>query len=261
MDSDRIISLWDKLSDFGAHETDCALDHCMEQICHLVGADKAFWIGGVRVVKGAHARRDPMLGWRIGAVHLYGGDNIAQQRKSEVLNGVWNGDPGEATVQLIAKAGEFRAHTLQSGTLVDLASFSQSTHYDYFYRNPKISDRMWVAMPISEDAESYFTFDRIDSDRCFTPAELDIVAKILRGIKWFHRQLLLSHGLGISREPLTAAEHRVKQLLLSGDAEKDIANKLSLTPGTVHQYAVRIYRKFGVKGRTEFMSLWLHGHL
>lgn len=68
----------------------------------------------------------------------------------------------------------------------------------------------------------------------------------------------MSHP-GISEVPLTPAEQRLLPELLTGDSEKVIAERLSLTPGTAHQYAVGLYRKFGVRGRIEFMALWLRG--
>ncbi len=64
---------------------------------------------------------------------------------------------------------------------------------------------------------------------------------------------------GICDKPLTSTERRIKQHLLTGASEKEIAKQLALTPGTVHQYATRIYHKFGTKGRTEFMAMWMAG--
>jgi len=259
--NEKVIQLWDELSDLGAYQSDTALDYCMKSLCDELRADNAFWIGGVRVVKGASAKQDPMSGWRIGAVHLLNHDVGALERKKEVMKAPVVIDPGDTTVALTASAGVFRAHTLEAGTLLDLHAFKKTDHYDFFYRKRGIADRIWVVMPVSDDTESYFCFDTYKEGRIFSPGDLEIASQILRGIKWFHRQLLLSYGLGICLEPLTPSERRVKQGLLSGDSEKEIAAKLSLTPGTVHQYAVRIYRKFGVKGRAEFMSLWLYGCL
>lgn len=261
MDNEKIVQFWDELSEFGAHQSDAALNYCLERICDLIRADNAYWVGGVRVVKGDRTRLDPMSGWRVGAAHLLYADEAALQRKKQAMREPDENDVGDTTVQLIAKAGEFRAYTMKSGTLLSVDAFKKTDHYNFFYRQAGVEDRIWVVFPVSKDAESYFCIDTYEKGRCFTQDELEFTSQILRGIKWFHRQLLLSHGLGICLEPLTPSERRVKQCLLSGDSEKEIAAKLSLSPGTVHQYAVRIYRKFGVKGRTEFMSLWLHGRL
>jgi len=140
-----------------------------------------------------------------------------------------------------------------------METFRQTEHYDLFYRQPGISDRMWVVFPVNGDAESYFVFDAYDDGRRFSTQELYMAAEALRGIKWFHRLQLLSHGLGICDAPLTQPERRILPELLSGASEKVIAHRLNLTQGTVHQYVTSVYRKFGVRGRAEFMALWLRG--
>jgi DNA-binding CsgD family transcriptional regulator len=58
-------------------------------------------------------------------------------------------------------------------------------------------------------------------------------------------------------DPLTPAERRMIQCLLSGMSESEIAATLALSKGTVHQYATQIYQKFAVHGRVEFTALWL----
>ncbi len=166
------------------------------------------------------------------------------------------------TRAICSQAGVFRVHNLYSmheSGLMDLDAFMKTPHYDYFYRNPDVSDRIWVAFPINEDTESYFCFDSYRSSHRFSAEDLKLVAEVLRGIKWFHRQLLLSHGLFASSVKLTKSERMVLQGLLSGASEKELAVRLHRTPGTINQYAVRLYRKFGVNSRPALMALWLSG--
>ena len=91
----------------------------------------------------------------------------------------------------------------------------------------------------------------------FTEAERDTVAYALRGIKWFHRQLMLSHGALAAVTPLTPTERRVLHLLLTGIAEKLIAAELERSQHTVNECIAAIFRKFGVNNRAALMSLWL----
>lgn len=79
----------------------------------------------------------------------------------------------------------------------------------------------------------------------------------LRGVKWFHRQLMLSYGLLVADSPITASERRVVKGLLSGKSELEIAEKLGWTKATTHGYVTQVYRKFNVRGRPEFAALWL----
>jgi DNA-binding NarL/FixJ family response regulator len=110
---------------------------------------------------------------------------------------------------------------------------------------------------VNEDAESWFGIFRAPDTPPFTEAERDIVAYALRGIKWFHRQLMLSHGLLLAATPLTSAERRVLHLLLTGLSEKLIAVELERSFHTTHECVTAIFRKFGVNNRAGLMSLWL----
>ncbi len=258
----KIYELWDELSDFGMGKTDAALEHCLKRICSLLDAQDGFWVGAVHILKNAPRKKptDGLSGWRVRAIRpLHPQYHNARHYKKVVKEA----DPaslelGETNIALAAGAGRFRAYTLQSGSLVDVKPFQQTAHYDFYYRQHGIRDRIWVVSPVNADTESYFCFDRIgDRKRRFDEEDLALAAFALRGIKWFHRQLMLSHGLGLCEEPLTPAEHRVIQGLLSGASEREIAEAMQLSPGTVHQYAIRIYQKYAVRGRTEFTGLWL----
>lgn len=257
---ERRYALWDELSDFGAQSTDHALKHCMKQICAWIGAQNAFWIGMVRMAHGKGAAADLRSGWRIGAI-----ESLTQQRtnprRMRASRRIFNtDDPGQTSVAVLAGAGAFRVHSL--GTrLVDLEAFRQTDHYDFFYRQPGISDRIWVVFPVNADTESCFCFDKYGKSAHFPSSALETAGEALRGIKWFHRQVLLSHGLGAGAAAgLSPAERRVLRELLSGAGEKAIAERLGLTQASAHRYVTVMYRKFGVRGRAELMSLWLNSH-
>ncbi len=54
-------------------------------------------------------------------------------------------------------------------------------------------------------------------------------------------------------------QRQVLQRLLAGDAEKEVAHRLDLTPGTVHQYVKDVYRACGVTSRAELLARCLGG--
>ena len=254
-----VFRFWDRLADFGYDQTEAAMHHCMRELSQLLGARDAFWVGAVRVLKDPDCKSDIQNGWRIRGIQYLGQPYFDMVSVRESMQLDLPDDPGATNIALAAGAGVHRAYRLSEGILVDLPSFRCTAHYDIYYTQPGVVDRLWVVFPVNAEAESYFCFDRFLDQPEFTDDELALASYALRGIKWFHRQLMLHHGMGIGMEPLTTSEHRVKQCLLSGASEKEIATKLGLSAGTVHQYAIRIYRKFGVKGRAEFMSLWLSG--
>ncbi len=258
MHPERIYQLWDELSDFGLDAVDEALNHCLARLCTWLDADNAFWIGSVRVISGAKARRDIMLGWRARAIQLLDASGIDRERQKESIRRLNKEDPGATTLALLAQAGRFRAHRLHAGELVDFEAFRRTDHYDYYYRQLDISDRLWVVFPVSDDAECYYCIDKYGKRRRFSESDLALAATVMRGVKWFHRQLMLSHGLGIADAPLTGAERRTLQALVTGEPVKTIARRLGVTPGTAQQYTNSVYRKFGVRSRAELLAVWLN---
>lgn len=256
---EAIYRLWDQLSDFDAGASDEALDFFLARVCRWLEAENGFWIGAIRIQRGAKARRDALSGWRAGALHVLDREMIDEQQQRAGLRELnrEGGEPGETSRQLTRQAGAFRIATLSSGTLVDLDAFKETEHYKRYYQDLKVCDRMWVVLPINPEAEAYYCFDKRGTRRRFTDADMALVARATRGIKWFHRRLHLSHGLGISERALAPAERRVLQAVLSGKTEKQISEQLGLSPGSVHQYIVALCRAFGTRGRAELMALWI----
>lgn len=272
--SQKIYDLWDDLADYGPQEVDKALRHCMSALCNLSDADDACWYGLVRLNSNyrngtgnristeydsatqSPAIHDAMDGWRIGATVGLNDIDAAAERD---FNQAWQAledKPGDTGRAIVSMSGQFRTHTLLGG-LVDMDQFQQTGHYDFLYRKRNISDRLWVVFPVTSHSESGFVLDKRGPGKCFKANEVRIARQCLRGIKWFHRQALLSHGLGISNSSLTPKERSVLSQLLRGDSEKEIARKSNITPGSAHQYCVRIYQKYGVRGHLGLMSLWL----
>ena len=56
---------------------------------------------------------------------------------------------------------------------------------------------------------------------------------------------------------LSKRQRQVLSLLLSGVSERQLAERIELSAGTVHKYVTSIYRYFGVTTRAELMALWI----
>lgn len=258
---EMVYRLWDELSDFDVASANQALNHLFLRMCRWLKAENAFWIGAVRVMRGSPAARDPMSGWRAGALEVldtaYSVEKIRKRGLRTLQSAGTSRDPGDTSRALAAQAGKFRVYTLQSGELVDLLAFRQTEHYEVNYRQRGLSDRLWVVFPVNADAEAYYCFDKYGRRRRFSENEVALARHALRGIKWFHRQLLLMHGLGITEKPLAPAERKVLRWLMTDLDERAIAERVGFTQGSVHQYIVTLYRKFGVRSRSALISLWL----
>jgi DNA-binding CsgD family transcriptional regulator len=246
------------MADFSPTGTDEAQLHLMRTLCGWIGADNARWHAGVRLMTGTAAREDSMNGWRLCGTRALlprSPERVkAGQRFHRVQKGLEVGLPVRA---ISVEAGvKFRVHTMRDG-FIDFAAFRKTDYYRAFYRDFNISDRMWINFPISRDTESILVLDRHKPARSFTRRHVAIAASAFRGLKWFHRQLLLSHGLHGVQASLSPGRRLLVQQLLTGKSEKEIAIVLGLSAATTHQYVTEIFRHFGVNNRASLQALWL----
>jgi DNA-binding CsgD family transcriptional regulator len=247
-----IHDLWDELADFDASRSDEALAHLMGGLCSLAGARNVTWMGAVRL--DTSFPDDPAKGWRPRVVNFLHATQPLDAAVREQTEKLELGNVDENIIRNLDGAGTFRANRLRD--LVGPEWF-ESHYYRTYYRGVGHEDAVWVAFPVNKDIESWFGIFRAPDQSPFTESERDEIASVLRGLKWFHRQLMLSHGLLVAVTPLTPAERRVLHLLLTGLSEKLIADQLERSYHTTHEWITSIYRKFGVKNRATLMALWL----
>ncbi|MCE7003137.1 helix-turn-helix transcriptional regulator [Kibdelosporangium philippinense] len=75
-----------------------------------------------------------------------------------------------------------------------------------------------------------------------SPAQRDV---------WLPRQKDADRGTSAARDtpPLTRAELRVAALAAQGCVNREIAERLYITPSTVEQHLTRVFKKLGITGR------------
>ena len=157
------------------------------------------------------------------------------------------------TLAQVREAGVFRARLLQElappGFFAtedyDLLRVTSATRSSSPVRSTRMPSRTSAGTASAEKSSP------------FTPYDRDLLAYALRPLKWFHRRVMLHHGLLIARAPLTPMERRLMSLLLTERVEKEIAYELALTLATTHTYISGLFRKFGVSGRSGLTALWL----
>jgi DNA-binding CsgD family transcriptional regulator len=247
----EIHRLWDELADFGAGQSGEAVARLMAFLCDQSDAWNATWAGAIRLDGGRDD--DPLKGWRVGAVQALHAiaPHPDEGHFKEILR-IWDRREIDPSFLLpMRNVGTFRTYSFRRDLPAD---WFESTFYKRHYASVGTVDAVFVGFPLNEDCDSHFGFY---SRNVFTDEEIALLAYALRGIKWFHRHLMLSRGLLMATSPLTTAEGRVLHLLLTDASEKHIAHQVDMAPSTVHQHIVRIYRKFGVRSRAGLMSLWL----
>ena len=249
---EHIHTIWDTLADFDAAKIDGALTFLQNSLCDLISAQNADWIGVVRLDSSFPG--DPVGGWRPPVVRVLRHNEKFLASVKEQTRNLERGIVNDVVIRMVGMSGRFRACRLCD---VMSAEWFDTPFYHDYYLSCGHRDALYVAFPVDEDAESYFGLFRVMDQPPFTAEERDTLAYALRGIKWFHRQLLLSHGLLVASTPLTLVERQVLQGLLTGHAEKEIAAAQGQSYHTTHGYVGSIFRKFGVNNRSALMALWL----
>lgn len=249
---DAIHCLWDNVADFPVARTDEAAVCFMEGVSKLVGAGNAFWLGALRMNSTTPA--DPLRGWRPRANrYLYPSSIHAEAYRAQVAK-MHRGEANHANNLAVRDAGVFRSFRMRQ----ELPSaWFREEFYQTYRASRGFHDECYVIFPLHEDCESYFCFLRVESRKNFTAKEEAIAAYAVRGIKWFHRQLVLSHGVLLAEGPLSPAQREIVRLLLTGMGEKEIALEVNKPVNTTHKYITEIFRKFGVNSRASLMSMWL----
>lgn len=254
---EAIHHLWDELSDFPVSQAEQALMHLMKGICEMIGAGNAYWLGYIRFKA---EPGDPLKGLRPGlppGANRYLYPNALHDASSRAQTIKWNRKQVNEGYMLVARdVGEFRSFRLRKEMR---PTYFEEEFYQTFHASRGFHDQCVVIFPVNADYESLFNFQRVGVKKNFTATEEALAAYALRGIRWFHRQLALSHGLLIAETPLSPAQSQIAQLLLTERSEKQIAAEIGKSLRTTHNYVTEIFRKFGVQSRAGLMSLWLGG--
>ncbi|MEO6054930.1 MAG: hypothetical protein ABIP97_13055, partial [Chthoniobacterales bacterium] len=252
---EAIHRLWDSLSDFPTSETDQALFHLMEGICEMIDAGNAYWLGYLRFNAEPD---DPLKGLRPGLPpganrYLYPAPIHKESATAQTIK--WNRQQiNDGYIRAARDVGQFRSFRLRNEMR---PAYFEEEFYQTFHASRGFHDQCVVIFPVNQDYESMFNFQRVGRKKDFTAAEEAIAAYALRGLKWFHRQVALSHGLLIADTPLSPIQRQIAQLLLTERSEKQIAVEIGKTLGRTHKHITEIFRKFGVNSRAGLMAVWL----
>jgi DNA-binding CsgD family transcriptional regulator len=255
-DEERVFQLWDELAAFPSAEIVRAWRHLATTISGWIQADMFYWVATVRLLHGEQAANDPLFGWRVKVVEFLDPPTVAEKQAAQRELGDRLDEPGMTTIAAVRDSGTFRVHRLHH-EFIDLDKFRTTDYYREHFVELGIRDELFVACPLSPEAEAFYVFNRRKIDGLYTAADADLAGYALRGLSWFHRQMFYSHGLLVAQEPLTPTQREVLQLLLSEKSEKAIAAELGQSYNTTHTHVKEIFRKYNVKSRAGLMAVWL----
>lgn len=248
----RIEQFCDTLADFDRASPDAALKRLLDFLCNELNAQNASWMAAVRMDDIGPG--DPLWGWRPRALGFLHPTARLKRRAKSAVRQIESGDVDITQIRNVAQAGHWRRNRLIDLTGPD---WFAPDFYQRYYLEHGQRDALWLGCPLNVDTELHFGIYRGLDQPMFSEADRRLGAALVRPLKWFYRELLLSHGLGISQDPLTHAQRLVLHGLLAGHSEQVIATQLSQSPHTTHTHIKALYRKFGISTRAELQALWL----
>ncbi|MCA1298109.1 helix-turn-helix transcriptional regulator [Stappia indica] len=249
---DRIYKLWDALADFDAVDIQASRRFLLEEICAMVDAQNADWIGCVRLNWSQGS--DPMKGWRPRTLFTLNPCRVTSEAIDQAFTEMENGEPDITTTRNVELAGTFRVLPLSE---LATPEWFEGPSYLRYYKTLDRRDSLWAGIPVSADAEVQIGFHRSFQKTPFSRKHQATIFHALRGLRWFYRHQLLGEGIGVASAPLTPTEQLVLKGLLLGLTEKRIAEQNNQSPHTTHDHVKRIFRKYGVSSRSSLMALWL----
>ncbi|WP_321335248.1 helix-turn-helix transcriptional regulator [Breoghania sp.] len=249
---DRIYKLWDDLSAFDAVDIQASRKFLLEEICAMVDAQNADWIGCVRL--DWNQGSDPMKGWRPRSLFTLTPCEFTSEAIDQAFAEMDKGEPDITTTRNVELAGTFRVLLLSE---LATPEWFEGPSYLRYYKALDRHDSIWAGIPVSADAELQIGFHRSFEREPFSREDQALIFHALRGLRWFYRHQLLGEGIGVASAPLTPTEQLVLKGLLLGLTERRIAEQYNQSPHTTHDHVKRIFRKYGVSSRSSLMALWL----
>jgi DNA-binding CsgD family transcriptional regulator len=147
--------------------------------------------------------------------------------------------------------GSLRTRSLES--VLDQKQWLGSMHYNEYVRPCGLNDRIASSLRLpGNDAIQAIVLHRAAADGKYS-------RRAVRLMRVFHHELSMALGTRLkmeteqSVEPLPARLRDVLAGLERGEAEKQIARRLGLSPNTVNRHVQRLYRRFDVRSRGELM--------
>jgi DNA-binding CsgD family transcriptional regulator len=147
--------------------------------------------------------------------------------------------------------GSLRTRSLDS--VLDQKLWLGSMHYNEYVRPCGLNDRIASSLRLPADAAiQAIVLHRAAADGKYS-------RRAVRLMRVFHHELSMALGTRLKMEtpqigaPLPARLRDVLAGLVRGEAEKQIARRLGLSPNTINRHVQRLYRRFDVRSRGELM--------
>lgn len=241
-----------------ANQSAQMLAYYQEHLQVLLSGHRVTWYAAY---KGAYGRElwqtRIMGGWKVvDVVFPLGSDhNFTEAAKAYFKKAREEGDLDPQVKHSVETAGQSRVKLI--GDAISPEQWAQHWMRERLL-SQGIGERMVGAFTLSDESESYFLVDRPPGAQPFNEDDRRTFFDALISFPRLHQWLFLERGLvSPAIRPLSPREREVLNRLLTAASEKDIADEMKLSPGTVHNYVGDIYKKFNVQSRYQLIQLWL----
>jgi len=245
----QIVSLAMDVGTAPPDQSEAALRDALAKLTHWIGASNGYWIAAVR--QHSHQPADALLGWRPRELLFLHDHETMTKASLEMAERMRHGEVDLATLANLQRAGTTRA--LLRRELVPDRVWNRSWVPTEYQQPRGVFDQLVGAHTVGPEHESYVGLVRGARDRRFGAAERDLLLLFMEASRFFHKRLLLFRGW-MAVPALTLRERDVLALLATARTEKQIASELRIGERTVHQHALSIYEKLGVRGRIGLLA-------
>ncbi len=254
----RLIKLREKIHACSALNSMLMLELYQKYLAELLNADQVVWCAAYKGKYGRDLWHTQILGdWKIFDIKFgLGTDfNHVEATKKYFKIAKNAGSPDPQMMLSTKSAGQTRVHLLYEATTPEV----WNKHWmKELLAKFGVGERMVGAYALSDIAEGYYMVDRPIGAQAFTQKDKSKLLDALLCFPRLHYWLFLLRGLvQPATRPLSPREREVLGYLLTPYSEVEIAEKLSLTKGTIHNYVIEIYKVFKVNSRHELMQIWL----
>ena len=216
-------------------------EHALRGLCQLVGAKLGLWLG-------LEEQRD-------GSLKLCETVDVGWSSPGEraMFTAYLDAQPASVDPSHAPLAIGMRAHThvtTRRADVIDARSWYRSPHVQDYRRAGGVDDFIYAGRWLGAHHMRGLSLHRPWGDRPFRPHDVALVDAFTREVIWQHEPR------GPQLSPRLA---QVLAGLTRGLSEKLVADELSLSTHTVHQYVKDLYRRFGVRSRGELLAQVIRG--
>jgi len=259
----QLTHLLAELATLPGHQSEQAIKCLLRRLCSILGAESASWMAMKKLKSYPHRVKpedyqvmlDTLGGW-VPLVAVY----TSEKKNLKSVLGRWLKFARIEGVDLLSRAvisGEERTSVYIREDVATEEEWRESWYSQKFLAHYGVGDRMIAMFSLDQDSESCILLDRALGDEPFGQKEKELMEVINAGVAGLHRKLFLEYGVLRAESPLSKRERETYQYLLTDMSEGQIAEEMSLSVHTIHDYAQRLYKKFDVRGRLGLMALLL----